>query len=167
MASCLLAAFPVPGHANGTGCDLLPTADIEQLTGLSLSDAKATRLNNCNGPCDSSDGWECEYDATDGSSARLFIDVYFPPFTQRDPLALWRVEQGGRRDAGREVAAVDVAGVGTVAVWTYKTVLQQDAGILFAADGQRLHLEVSTVNIAQEPGLKDAKAIATLVLSRF
>lgn len=152
-------AAPLMARAEATGCDRLPAPEISQLTGLTLDLDYAGRLDNCGGKCELRDGRVCVYKVR-GEPQQVAVDIYFPrhDFDSETEIAQRRVIQ--RWD-------IDIAGVGTRAIWHYDPEHLGGIGYLYIYDGDRLRIDVSSSGLPELDALSKAQAVAQLALSRF
>jgi len=166
IVMCLLA-FPALARAETTACDLLTKADVEEITGMKVTQTKLESLELCAGLCETATGTRCIYTGTfAGGQHAVDLAVELPPYFKRDMVGFARAFMKSEADSGAQTAEMIV--VGQPAFWSLSPKNQSQLHIL---DGDEVHFLI----IEQGPGvvaendiaLRHAQAMAARVYDRY
>jgi hypothetical protein len=161
LLACVALLAPGVAEARGsTACDYLSKSDIEGVTGKPVVSVQPRPLTVCTGPCESTNGTQCQF--KDRASNSISLDLYWPPYTLGDWVATYRAID--RSDKHAQTA--DINDLGAPALWSYR----RDRGysMLRVIDGDRVHFAIRQQGENKgDVALNNARALASLVLTRL
>jgi len=163
IVMCLLA-FPALARADTTACDLLTKADVEDITGMQVTQTKLESLSLCAGFCETSTGSRCIYIGTlDGAPHLVDLEVELPPYIVRDMIGL--EEKMLKDEKGAQTAEMQVLGLPAFWRFSYGPYSYTHLHIL---DGDKVHFLIIENSGAQnDVSLQRAETLAARVYDRY
>ena len=146
MAAGLVMApmTPMAAQAETTACDLLTRADVEAVTGTTVTKVEPGSLEICGGLCETLTGTTCAYSGTLGEvrqTVRLSFEL--PPYMVKDPFGLAEIIAGPIRND--HMAQITVGGM--PGQWDFSP----GESSLHVLDGNTAHFRiVQQVTFAQD-----------------
>jgi len=158
-----LLAFPALARAETTACDLLTKADVEDITGMQVTQTRLESLSLCAGFCETATGTRCIYIGTlEGVQHVVDLEVELPPYIKRDMIGLARGMM--EEDKGRGAQTAEMQVLGFPAFWSFAGGYAR----LHILDGDEVHFSIGEDRVTQnDVALQHAEIMAARVYDRY
>ncbi len=162
IVMCLLA-FPALARAETTACDLLTKADVEEVTGMQVTQTKLDSLELCAGLCETATGTRCVYIGTlAGAQHVVELEVELPPYIMHNMIGMAKAEM--EEEKGRGARAAEMQVLGFPAFWDFAGWYAR----LHILDGDEVHFLIGEDGVRQNDiALQHAQAMAARVYDRY